>query len=803
MLKFRLKFAFRSLLRNKTYTLLNISGLALGLAVSLVIYLYLKSELTYDQHFDNYERVYRVQSLFSLNDRTERMAGAGFGLAPLLEKEYAYVESAARMMHINEQLRFTAEGVQHFIGDVGLADGAFLNTMGIPLLEGDVDTALSVQRSIVLTESLSNSFFGPGVNPIGKKVSTTNYTYTVTGLMADLPANTHHKFVALISSFYEEMDQSGLLYSLWDPGILTFVKFKTPQDAVKLEKDFEAFYDKYMASLGESLGGEYDIAITPLAEVHFEGGFLFDRITGNYAYLFAFAGIGLLILVLACINYINMATARSLKRFKEIGMRKIIGASKREIYALVLVESMLLSLLSLGLAFVMVELSLEFSQINTILEKDLSLSFSREPALYWFPLMLALVVGFLSGVYPAFILGKVPGLTAIKGARSNAGAGLLMRKVLVGFQFTISVAVVITALLMYRQIEFVKNKDLGFNKDSIILIPIQDTLTMAKVPQLQRELEKSPYVLASATANSIIGKGTGRALLSIEGKNGKVEKRIMDFMKVSADYFRTMEISFTRGRPFNHRDFEEHKNYVVINQSMAASMGGDNPIGQKLSWEYNERGEPIAEAEVIGVVSDFNAHSLHDPIEPLVIGMEHNVKGTLHVRVNCDVFSTAIGDIERIWGADNSNRPFQFTLLNEDLERQYKEEQKQSRLILFLTYLAIFISFMGLTGLASFSAALRTKEIGIRKVLGAEMGQMIQLMFNDMLMLIVVSVTVALPLAWVLTRVWLHNFAYQASLSPLVFVLSAAFSILVSYLIVSYHSYRIARSSVVRTLKYE
>lgn len=803
MLKFRLKFAFRSLLNNKTYTLLNVAGLALGLAVSVVIYLYLKSELTYDQHTQDHERIYRIQSLFSLNDRTERLAGAGFGMAPLLKKEYPYVENAGRMMHISEQIRFTADGTQHFIGDVGLADVNFLETLGLPLIKGDVQNALREPRSLVLTKSLAESFFGPGVDPMGKKVSTTNYTYTITGLMPDLPANTHHNFVALISSFYEPMDQSALLYSLWDPGILTFVKFTNPDDAQLLERDFDDFYNKYMASLGESLGGEYDISITPLAEVHFEGGYLFDRTTGNYAYLFAFAGIGLLILVLACINYINMATARSLKRFKEIGMRKIMGASKREIYALVLVESILLSLFSLGLAFVLVELSLEFSPINSIIEKDLSLNFMREPALAWLPLLLALIVGFLSGIYPAFILGKVSGLIAIKGVRPNAGAGLLMRKVLVGFQFTISVAVVITALLMYRQIEFVKNKDLGFNKDSIILIPIQDTLTMAKVPQLQRELEKSPYVLASATATSIIGKGTGRALLSIQGKDGDIEKRIMDFMRVSADYFRTMEISFTRGRPFNQKDFEEHKNYVVINQSMANSMPGNNPIGQKLSWEYNEKGEPMAEAEVIGVVSDFNAHSLHDPIEPLVIGMEHKVKGTLHVRVNCDIFSTAIGDIERIWGADNSNRPFQFTLLNEDLERQYKEEQKQSRLILFLTYLAIFISFMGLTGLASFSAALRTKEIGIRKVLGAEMRQMIQLMFKDMIRLIVVSVTVALPLAWLLTRVWLHNFAYQADLSPVVFVLSAALSVLVSYLIVSYHSYRVARSSVVRTLKYE
>jgi putative ABC transport system permease protein len=802
MRSLRLKFAFRALLKNKMYTILNVAGLAIGLAVSIAIYLYLKSELTYDQHFNKHEEVFRVQSSFTLNNRTEMLAGAGFAMAPMLKKEYEYVENATRLMHIEQKIRFTANTKEFFVGNVALADANFFDVLGLEFLSGDADTALKQPQSLVLTQSLAHDFFGEE-DPVGKKISTANYTYTVTGLIKDLPANTHHKFSALISSFYNVPDEKAYLSSLWDPGILTFVRLESAAYGRQLLGDFELFYDKYMSALGNSLGGSYKISLTPLDEIHYNGGYQFDRPVGKTAYLYAFAGIGLLILVLACINYINMATARSLKRIKEMGMRKLLGASSFDIRALVLVESVLLSVFALVLAFVILELCLSFTPLNNIIEKDFSLDFAQHPNLLWFPLLLAFLVGLISGLYPATILSRVPGLLAAKGAYAGKKSGILLRKVLVGFQFTISVAVVITALLMYRQIQFVNQKDLGFNKDNIILIPLQDSLTMAKIPELKLALKESPYVMASATASSIIGKGTGRALLAVERRDGPSEKRIMDFMRVSTDYFETMEIDFIEGRPFGKEDFEGDEDYVIVNQRMAKSMFKDSPIGQKLSWEYNEDGEPLAEATVIGVVADFNAHSLHAPIEPLVIGMEKKNSGTLHVRVKGSSFESAIAEVEQIWGADNSNRPFHFTFLDEDLAKQYKEEEKQSRLILFLTYLAIFISFLGLTGLASFSTALRTKEIGIRKVLGAEVFQMIQLIFKDMLRLITISVSLALPLAYLLTQYWLKNFAFTASLSPLIFIFSAGLAVLVSYVIVSYHSFKVAKRKVVQTLKYE
>jgi putative ABC transport system permease protein len=809
-------------MRNKVYSLLNILGLALGLGVSLIIFMYLQSELTYDKHIPNQNEIYRVSSTFTVNNREESYAGAGHGLAPLLESEYEFIDASTRIMHIDENVLFKRELIKLGDDGIGLADSNFFKVFEFPFLAGDARGALSKPQSIVITESFAKKYFGEE-NPVGQIISTNNYDYTVTGLIADLPANTHHKFTALISSFYKKRTPEEMLNSLWRIDAFTFLRFDKRYEPELLLSRFDQFYEKYMLANATDFVASYDVDIIPLKEVHFDtSGLQFDRPSGSKGYLYTFGAIGVLILMLACINYVNMATIRSLKRVKETGMQKVLGSGRKEIIFQILAESILLSGLALCIGLVMVELVLELTSLNQIIGKDLSLNFIEYPDLVWFLPLLTLTLALLSGSYPAVYLSRVPAIAAVKRGLVKQDRGLGMRKALVGFQFTISVAVVITALLMYQQMEFVKNKDLGFNKEDIVLIPLQDTVTIKQIPEIRKDLAQSRYVKASSMASAIPGKSMARTLVRLEGDEGKERQEVVDFMMVGTDYFKTMEIELLEGGTFKTEDLDKPEYPIILNEKAAALIECDTSVlGKRIDIIAPGREEDYS-GRVIGVVRDFNAHSLHEDIVPVVITLQEENKGYLHVRVDSENLLGALNSIEKIFTKARSPKPlsiideiegklkkakadipFQFTFLNKDLLKLYEEEQRQSRLILFLTYLAIFISFLGLTGLASFTTSLKTKEVGIRKVLGADLRQMVRLILRDMLMLIIVSVILAIPLAYLLINGWLGNFAYKADLDSWVFILSGLTAILLAYIIISYHSVKIARTKPVNTLRYE
>lgn len=801
----RLKFAFRSLMKNRTYTLLNITGLAIGLAVSIIIFLYLRSELSYDTSVPNYKQIYRIQSEYKLNNEKERFAGTSLGLGPLLLHEYSYLENYTRLHHIEVNVLFQHQDKRFYEENIAIADSNFFDVFEIPFIYGNPQAALHKPNQIVVTRSFASRYFSMD-NPVGQVISTNNHDYRVVGMVENLPANTHHKFDAILSHniFFDARTIEEQMKTLWYTNIYTFLEVDDPQDIDRLYADFDGFYDKYMQAVGENFGGYYQIFLSRLDHIHFGEKLQYDQTGGDKAYIYAFGAIGILILVLACINYVNMATARSMRRVKEAGLRKILGSSKSEIGILIFTESLLLSLFSLFLAFSIVELVLELTPFNAVLKKDLALDFSRFPTLWWLPLALALLVGFVSGWYPAFNLGKVPGLAAIQGGYSTGKKSARLRKFLVGFQFCISVAVVITALGMYRQMEYVSNKDLGFNKEDVLLIPIQDTALARRIPQITEQLQMSPYVLAASTAHSVPGGNLDRAPLSIETADSNVFiKDVVDIMMVGLGYFETMEIDILRGRDFQSNDLESDMKALVVNQQLVNAMGWKDPLGKKLKWGFDESGHELYEGVVVGVTENFNSHSLHEPIEPTVIFLQEKNLGTMHIRLDSRYLMNAITSVEQIWSKADPKNPFQFSFLNKDLMNLYEEEQRQSRLILYLTYLAIFISFLGLTGLASFTTGLRTREIGIRKVLGADVFQMVNLIFNDMLRLIVVSVLLAIPLAYLLIKVWLSGFAYAVSLDPFIFAFSTTLAVFLAYLIVSYHSLKVARSNPVDTLKYE
>jgi len=797
----RLKTALRSLWRHKTYSLVNITGLAVGMGVCLIVLMYVYHERTYDGHIPSSSKIYRVHSEFNMNSQTDKFAKTGVGLGPLLKREYPFIENYTRLLHIDENILFKSNYTKQYESSVAIADSNYFKVFDIKLLKGNPSSCLSKPQSIVISESFAKKFFGDS-NPVGQYINTNNYQYTVTGIMPDWPANTHHKFSALISAFHESLSREEYLKSLWRVDVHTFLKLNKKQ-AHFIVQNFPDFYWENMSSIGERLGGSYAIKLVQLPDVHFTEGYDYDQATGDRAYLYAFGTIGIVILILAVINYVNISTARGIKRAREASMRRILGSEGKDIVSLVLMESVVLSLIALFLAFVLVEIVLELSPLNVVISKDLSLDFARFDFLWWAPLLMSLTVGLAGGIYPALRLSGTPVLFAIKGNANKKKINV--RKALVGFQCTISVAVVIAAVFMFRQMEFVKHKNLGFNREDLLLVTIPDSVAMDKIPLLREKLSHSQYVAASAMALSVPGNKVGRSLFNIENESGALDRKVADLMRVGDDYFETMEIEFERGHSFS--DIEKQMDIgvepVIVNQALADNMGWDDPIGKNIDWGFDEKGVTVYSGKVIGVVKNFNTHSLHETIEPTVIFYNDKPDGTLHLRLNSNKFLEALEDVEGIWASINPSSPFQFSFLNKDLMQLYEEEQKQSRLVLYLTYLAILISLLGIAGMASFSSSLRAKDIGIRKVLGANSFQLINLVFKDMVVIILLSVVLALPLAYFLIKIWLSNFVFATPVNHYIFVISAIIAILLAYLVVSYHALKVIRTKSVDILKYD
>lgn len=795
----KFNFAFRSLYRQKLYSLLNLGGLALGLAVSIIVAMYLFNEFQYDKHLADYDRIYRINSEFDISGEKEQYGGTGMGLLPCLREFYQSLGPGTRLIHLDQNILLKTANTRIFNDQIALADSNFFQIMNYPMLKGNAKTALVKPRSIVLTQSLAQTFFGPEP-ALGKVISTSNFEYTITGIIADLPENTHHYFEALISYPNPAKEMQDLKRSLWSVQCFSFVKLPKGESPEAVQAAFPAFYQKYMADMGNTFQGQYSIAFQPIANLHFNTAAKFDRPGGKLIYLYGFAGIGLLILVLAGINYINMATARSLRRIREAAMRKVLGAEPRDIKLLLLAESLLLALAALFLAFVAVEIITQLLPFNRALGKNLKLSVSAYPFLLWLPLLLALVVGLISGGFPAFTLSRVSPLDAFSNKKGIHLTRSLTRKVLVGFQVAVSVAVVIIAFNMYRQMNFIKNKNLGFDTGNVVLLTVQDTASLHNIQKIEKSIEKSPYVVAVGRGVAPAGSHTLRGVFGFEQGND-FPKQAVDFLIVGEGYTRTMGIDMVQGRGFTKADLKDTLNhYVLVNQTLVNTLGWKNPVGREIHLDYDEGGKPLKTAQVLGVTRDFNAASLYNTIEPLVLLLESKLSNVMHIRIKPENFYAAIDDVEHRWTSIAPGAPFQFSFLDKNLNGLYEEEMRQGRLILYLTSLAILISFLGFIGLASFTINLRTREIGIRKVLGANTLQTVNLVFKELLAVILLAVLAAIPIALFMSVVWLNNFAYRAPLEPYVIFITGTGTLLIGYGIVAMHSLSISKSKTVESL---
>ncbi|MCE7990713.1 MAG: FtsX-like permease family protein [Roseivirga sp.] len=816
--------ALRVLIKDKFYSLLNILGLAVGLAVAMIIFLYVQSDLSYDKMHSNHDHIFRVTSTYIVSGKADNFSVSSQFLPKALQAEYTEIEKYVRMRPGGRVL-FTYGDKKFFESGVFFADSSTFSVFDYELLEGDPSTVLDNPNTIILTESLAKKHFG-NRNPIGEILETPQYRLQVNGIMKDLPENVHIPIDGFISyatleTNKELLEQQRVSGGLWTPTDFVFLQFRQPEGAQKVLDQFSRFYDKYMAPFVQQANMDISFkpAFMPIADMHFTNNPpQFDLPTGNKNYTYIFTAIGIFILLLASINYMNLASARAANRSKEVGVRKALGSTKAALMAQFMSESIVIALVSLLLASGLVAGLVEGIGISNALDKHLTFAPLSNPTFSLSFVAITVLIGIISGLYPAFFLSSISTTSALKGAAKSGKGSMNMRRVLVTFQFFISIAVIISTLMMKNQIEFLSGQDLGFNKENVVIINMQDTTVSNRLDFIKGELMQNPNILGVTDAVVVGGDatlgnnllGASKSLIRAETADSIVSDQTYPVMFIGDDYVKTMKLELVAGRDFDKDKPSDPRTGVLVNEAMARRMGWEEPLGREIGLPFG--GEL---PKVIGVIKDFNAFSLHTSIEPMVIFHYKNNPfitqqfgglPSFHISVSGKGLSGTMDYLERTFTELDPGHPFEYRFLDTRAEELYRADTRQSKLTGTLSYICIFISCLGLLGLASFSTSQRIKEIGVRKVLGASIFQLVYMIFRDVLALIIIGFVISIPVSYYIIDQWLQEFAYQMPLAQtlaLAALLSGVLAIAVAFITVSYHSLKAASQNPVKALRYE
>jgi|AntRauTorckE6833_2_1112554.scaffolds.fasta_scaffold15780_1 putative ABC transport system permease protein len=785
MLSNYLKIALRHLKKYKTYTSINLIGLSVGLAVCITISLWVKYELSYDNYHENKANIYRV-----LNGTS---AATQPPLVPaLIADNKDLIKNAVRFWPIQSPSDLVYEDQVFVERNITFTDPSIFDVFTHPLIEGSSETALTSPTSIVISQSLARKFFREE-SPMGKSLNMWGTDLEITGVFEDVPQNSHHHFEALVPMTLLRTFMGNMLDNWSWNGFYSYVLLDNSTNPSKVENVLPSLYSKYM---GETYN---EAQLQPLADIYFNPqdkdiGVAF----GNLNYVYILGTIAIFVLIIACVNFMNLATAHASLRTKEVGMRKTLGANKFQLSTQFLSEAIILSSTSLVFALILVELTLPFFSDFTgkPLESLLNYNLSTISAF----IGLVLVVGVIAGSYPAFFLSKFKPINAFKGESDNGlGNSVLLRKGLVSLQFAISTFMIIAALTVFLQLRFMHDKDLGFDDDYVMVMEAKN------YPLLYNEVNKLPGVESMSAAYNVPGQRFPFYPFRTDEMSPD-SLPTMRTLRVNTGFIETLGIKMESGRSFDEERSTDLTNSFIINASAAKYLGWNEPIGRKMYWyDFNEDGtsfEIAKEGYVIGVVDDFNYASLHNPIEPLVIHVSQEVNSAV-IRVKPGQVETTIAGVRKIWSETSGGSPFWYYFLDEELDNKYQSELKLGQVFGGLTSLALLISCLGLLGLTVFTTNQRAKEIGIRKVLGASVTNIIALLSKDFLKLVLIGFAFAIPLGWYSMNKWLTDFAYKIELGFGIFLFAGCCAVLIALITVSWQSAKAATANPVNSLKSE
>lgn len=810
MLQNYFKIAIRNLKNNKAYTLLNVVGLTIGLTCFAFIALWVRDEWSYDRFNANADRIFRVVGTVHSDSEVFEQAVTSVAMGPALKNDYPEVEHAVRFANDDAIIKkgdkqFAEEGIL-------LTDPSFFDVFSYKLTNGNPKTALKDPNCIILTESKAQKYF-PGEDPVGKIMTLTLYDstgrgipYKVTGVMPDAPKNAHFTFNFLVS--FETLiafdRRTYLTDNAWgDNSYYTYVMLTKGADYKAFEAKFPQFYEKHLKPLSVKYGGKWgaDYSLQPLTDIYLKSHLRYEiSPTSSITNLYIFGTVGLFILLIAGINYMNLATARSVKRAREVGVKKVMGALRSQLIGQYLLEAIILSIGSLVLALALCHfLQPVFYQITN---KDIGLFSS--PALVGLMAAIALLLGILSGIYPAFFISSYEPTAVLKGSFASSGKGVWLRKSLVVFQFTITIVLLVGILVINSQMAFVQNKDLGFNKDTLIGLRVYSIDEVsARFDAFKNDVLKSPYVKNITTSNSLLVGGMGNnGTQTIDNKGKEIRSNTYRLM-VDYDYMETVGIKLLAGRNFS-REFpsdirtDSTQNYI-LNEASIAAFGWETP-DKAIGKPFNMSGR---RGKVVGIVKDFHFNSLQHKVEPLAMMLRGQGFRRVILKIDMPQAKKAIAAVESTWKKHFPNVFFEYDFVDKRLGEQYAAEARFSSIFLYFSILSVLIACLGLYGLTSFATEQRTKEIGIRKVLGASVLSVTRLITKDFIKLVVVAIVIASPIAWYFMDKWLQDFSYKIDIQWWFFVTAGLMAVAIAILTVGYQAIKAALMNPVKSLKSE
>ncbi len=810
MLKNYLKIAWRNLLKNKVFSVINISGLAIGLCSFLLIAMYILDELSYDRYNNKADQIYRINADIRFGGADLHMPFTSDMMGQLLKKDYPQVEQYTRI-YTSTGPKLIKKG-NAFINEPKVAhvDSTFFDIFTLPAIAGDTKTALNEPNTVVVTESTAKKYFN-STDAVGKTIETNDdngTVYKITAVIKDIPGNSHFNFDFLFTMKNVHYNWG----QLTSHNFHTYLLLRKGTDYKAFEKNFDQYINKYVLpyvkqfiqvnSMDEfkKAGNKLEYSLIPLTKIHLYSDRQYELSpTGNIQYVYIFSAVALFVLLIACINFMNLTTARSANRAREVGIRKVLGTERRDLIMQFLIESTLMVMLSLLIAIGLAMLVLPL--FNNITSKSMHASGLFSPILL--PLLIALpfVVGLLAGSYPAFFLSAFRPIEVLKGKLKLGGKSGALRSTLVIFQFTASIILIIGTIVIYKQLNFIQTKDLGFNKSQVLIInntySLKDNLNAFKTDVLQLNGVTSgtlssylPVSSSSRSDNSYSKDPT------MDSKNGfDIQTWYIDY-----DYIKTMGMEVIKGRNFS-KDFGSDSTGVIINETAAHFLGYPNPIGKKI-YTSGEKNESIG-FTIIGVVKNFNYESLRQHIGPLAFFLSTRPASFASFKVNTANINGLVSQVETKWKSMAPNMPFSYRFLDDSFDDMYRAEQRIGKTALIFAVLAILIACLGLFGLATFIAEQRTKEIGIRKVLGASVQGIVQLLSKDFLKLVIIAFVIATPLAWWAMHSWLNDFAYRINISWWIFASAGLLALFIALATVSFQAIKAALSNPVKSLRTE
>ncbi|MEP6682280.1 MAG: ABC transporter permease [Parafilimonas sp.] len=802
MFKNYFKTALRNFKRNKSYALINTLGLAVGIAACFLIFLIVQFESSFDDFHQKKNSIYRIGTEYNNQDGISYSPGIAFPVAKGLRVDFPQIKEVASIYKSGGQITVEDRSTNqkklqedYFY----YAEPQFFSIFNFPLLAGNATTALSNPNSAVITQAAAEKYFGNWKSALGKTIKYNNkYAYTVTGILKDVPHNSDFPLSIVVP--FSALEQTNVKDNLNDwvstyggaytfvvlPGNFSVTKFNTQLKAfAKKHKPAEYAHDAYIAQ--------------PLSEIHYDDRFgNYNDHTFSHSLINALSLIGIFLIVIACVNFINLATAQAVNRSKEVGVRKVLGSNRRQLAFQFLGETALIVITAIVLAVLIAFIALPF--LNNLLETQISISFIGNPSLIVFVLAAAISVTLLAGIYPAIILSGFNPITALKSkVTAKMAGGISLRRALVVLQFAIAHILIIGMFIVVSQMNLFKNTSLGFEKEAIINVPLPgDSINHSKTDYLKNQLLANSNITNVSFSYQSPSSGSNWSSDLKFDHSHKTTDFSANLKWADADYFKTFKLQFVAGHAYGESDTVRE---FVVNETLLKKLGVRNPqdaIGKQIDiWD----GDKVA--NIVGVVKDFNSYSLREPIAPVVLSTYKDVYRTINIKIKPGAEKSVLPYIEKLWTSAYPDYVYDYKFLDKTIENFYKQEDQLSQLYKIFAGIAIFISCLGLYGLVSFMAVQRTKEVGIRKVLGASAGNIIYLLSKEFTVLIIIAFVISAPIAYYIMHQWLQNYTYKIPLNPSIFILAIVSSILIAWITVGHRAIKAAMANPVKSLRTE